>query len=236
MPTQQPRYTPAVLKEPANYGVLEQLAGTWVNYNPDNKTTGWGLHTTCLPSPGTNSETIPGKFHFLCQDYKEELTFTLVPGGVRNRGGANEQFSGAVKYEQSIHDLDGNLLHDENGMYLIRSPAAARFPMAALCCCWVQTPKRRGNRNFPMAQPPGIPITWPSHQVWGWQAPPLTPPSISMNRRRPGFTTPVLRREIQAATEPTHSAFWPTITTPIRCVPIFACAMPFRIRRSKDSY
>ncbi|MBT2785506.1 MULTISPECIES: peroxidase, FMP-type [unclassified Halomonas] len=118
MPTQQPRYTPAVLKEPANYGVLEQLAGTWVNYNPDNNKTRWGLHTTCLPSPGTNSETIPGKFHFLCQDYKEELTFTLVPGGVRNRGGANEQFSGAVKYEQSIHDLDGNLLHDENGMYL----------------------------------------------------------------------------------------------------------------------
>ena len=110
MPTHQHRFTPKVLKKPANYGVLEQLAGTWVNYNPDNNTTGWGLHTTCLPSPGTNSETIPGKFHFLCQDYKEELTFTLVPGGVRNRGGANEQFSGAVKYDQTIHDLDGNLL------------------------------------------------------------------------------------------------------------------------------
>ncbi|MBB3140192.1 peroxidase, FMP-type [Halomonas organivorans] len=118
MPAHQPIYHPGVLDKPANYGVLEQLAGTWVNHNPDNNRTGWGLHTTCLPSPGTNSETIPGKFHFLCQDYQEELTFTLVPGGVRNRGGANEQFSGAVKYSQSIQDLAGNGLHEENGMYL----------------------------------------------------------------------------------------------------------------------
>jgi hypothetical protein len=71
-----------------------------------------------MPSPGTNSETLPGKFHFLCQDYTEELTFSLVPGGVRNRGGANEQFCGAVKYDQSIQDLKGNGLHEENGMYL----------------------------------------------------------------------------------------------------------------------
>ena len=111
-------YSPAVLNEPADYGVLKQLEGTWVNYNPDGNKTGWGLHTTCMPSPGTNSETIPGKFHFLCENYTEELTFTLVKGGVRNRGGANEQFTGAVKYDQAINDLKGNGLHAENGMYL----------------------------------------------------------------------------------------------------------------------
>lgn len=113
-----PRYTPGVLTQPANYGVLKLLEGTWVNYNPTNNKTGWGLHTTCLPSPGTNSETIPGKFHFLCENYTEELTFTLVKGGVRNRAGTNEQFCGAVKYDQSIQDLQGTGLHVENGMYL----------------------------------------------------------------------------------------------------------------------
>lgn len=113
-----PRFTPDVLKQPANYGVLALLAGTWVNQNPNRDKIGWGLHTTCLPSPGTNSETIPGKFHFLCQDYTEELTFSLVPGGVRNRSGANELMVGAVKYNQSIQDLDGNGIHEENGMYL----------------------------------------------------------------------------------------------------------------------
>ena len=113
-----PRYTPEVLTQPADYGALKQLEGTWVNYNPTNNKTGWGLHTTCMPSPGTNSETIPGKFHFLCENYTEELTFTLVSGGVRNRGGANEQFCGAVKYNQSIQDLQGTGLHEENGMYL----------------------------------------------------------------------------------------------------------------------
>lgn len=71
-----------------------------------------------MPSPGSNSESIPGKFHFLCENYTEELTFTLVPGGVRNRGGANEQLTGAVRYDQSVQDIEGNLIHQENGMYL----------------------------------------------------------------------------------------------------------------------
>lgn len=116
-----PRFTPEVLArqaQQADYGVLGQLEGTWANYNPTNSPTLWGVHTTCLPSPGTNSETIPGKFHFLCQNYTEELTFSLVPGGVRNRAGANEQFCGAVKYETAIRGLDGSVLHEENGMYL----------------------------------------------------------------------------------------------------------------------
>ncbi|WCM92153.1 hypothetical protein M5C99_17590 [Acidovorax sp. NCPPB 2350] len=114
-----PAYNEAVLAQPADYGVLKQLEGTWVNYNPDKNSTGWGLHTTCMPSPGTNSETIFGIFHFLCEDYTEELTFNLVDGGVRNRGGANEQFIGAVLYNQSIQRIsDGAGIHREDGMYL----------------------------------------------------------------------------------------------------------------------
>jgi hypothetical protein len=61
---------------------------------------------------------IPGKFTFLCENYREELTFELVPGGVRNRAGANEQFCGAVKYNSTIFRQDGALIHVENGMYL----------------------------------------------------------------------------------------------------------------------
>jgi hypothetical protein len=113
-----PNFTPEVLDKPAQYGVLKQLEGKWVNHNPTNNKTGWGLHTTCMPSPGSNSETIPGKFHFLSENYTEELTFTLVEGGVRNRGGTNEQFCGAVEYTQSIQTLDGVGIHEENGMYL----------------------------------------------------------------------------------------------------------------------
>jgi hypothetical protein len=114
-----PTYTDAVLNKPANYGILKQLEGTWVNHNPTKSNIGWGLHTTCMPSPGTNSETIFGIFHFLCDDYTEELTFKPVKGGVRNRGGTNEQFIGALKYNQSIQRVsDGVGIHEEDGMYM----------------------------------------------------------------------------------------------------------------------
>lgn len=115
-----------------DYGILKALEGTWVSYDNDangnikRKMNGSGIHTTIMPSPGTNSGTIPGKFSFECEEYIEKLTFNLVEGGVRNRGGANEQFCGAIKYEQSIKSVnaekDGSLkytpIHEENGMYL----------------------------------------------------------------------------------------------------------------------
>lgn len=116
-----------------DYGVLKVLDGTWVsynaNYNPNigRKSNGSGIHTTIMPSPGTAQGNIPGKFSFDCEEYIEKLTFSLVPGGVRNRGGANELFCGAVKYEQSIksvnqvegqEELQYASIHEENGMYL----------------------------------------------------------------------------------------------------------------------
>lgn len=114
-----------------DYGILKVLQGTWVSYNHngqnDKKLIGSGIHTTIMPSPGTNAGTIPGKFSFECEEYIEKLTFDLVPGGVRNRGGANEQFCGAVKYEQSIKSVNAvkdsselkyTPIHEENGMYL----------------------------------------------------------------------------------------------------------------------
>nr|WP_315222086.1 peroxidase, FMP-type [uncultured Flavobacterium sp.] len=114
-----------------DYGILKVLQGTWVSYNnsekSERKLIGTGIHTTIMPSPGTNAGTIPGKYSFECEEYIEKLTFDLVPGGVRNRGGANEQFCGAIKYDQSIKSvtsvegqdaLQYTPIHEENGMYL----------------------------------------------------------------------------------------------------------------------
>lgn len=96
------------------FGVLSKLHGTWVNWKGGPT----GLHTTPMPSPGTSSETVFGVFHFKSQEYTEQLKFTQVNAPVRNRGGSNEQFNAAVKYETAIIDTDYNLQHFENGMYL----------------------------------------------------------------------------------------------------------------------
>jgi len=108
------------------YGVLAALDGTWVSYNKRPKEwQGSGIHTTIMPSPGTTPDNIPGKFAFVCEEYIEKLTFTPVPGGIRNRGGATELFCGAVKYEQSINSASKQNetlkyvpIHEETGMYL----------------------------------------------------------------------------------------------------------------------
>jgi hypothetical protein len=98
----------------AQFGILSKLNGTWVNWKGGPT----GMHTTCMPSPGTSSETIFGVFHFKSQAYTEQLKFTQVNAPVRNRAGSNEQFNGAVKYETAIIDINGDLQHFENGMYL----------------------------------------------------------------------------------------------------------------------
>lgn len=110
----------------ADHGILKILEGTWFSYNEDEGRTSSGIHTTIMPSPGADPSKIPGKFTFDCEEYVEKLHFELVTGAVRNRGGATEQFCGAVKYDQSIKSVskpkNSNGLypgiHEENGMYL----------------------------------------------------------------------------------------------------------------------
>ena len=121
------------IENSVDYGILAALDGTWVSYNANynenitRPSLASGIHTTIMPSPGTNPGTIPGKFSFDCEEYIEKLTFSIVPGGVRNRGGASELFCGAVKYEQSIKSVNTaegqdslkyTPIHEENGMYL----------------------------------------------------------------------------------------------------------------------
>lgn len=98
----------------AQFGVLSKLHGTWVNWQDGPR----GLHTTPMPSPGTSSETVFGVFHFKSQEYREQLKFTQVNAPVRNRGGSNEQFNAAVKYQTAIIDNENLLQHFEDGMYL----------------------------------------------------------------------------------------------------------------------
>jgi hypothetical protein len=98
----------------SQHGILSKLHGTWVNW----KNGPTGLHTTPMPSPGTSSETVFGVFHFKSQEYTERLKFTQVNAPVRNRGGSNEQFNAAVKYETAIIDCKDKLQHFEDGMYL----------------------------------------------------------------------------------------------------------------------
>ena len=111
--TPYPKWEPGQPTGP-QFGILSKLHGTWVNWKGGPT----GLHTTPMPSPGTSSETIFGVFHFKSQEYREQLSFTQVNAPVRNRGGSNEQFNGAVKYETAIIDNNDDLQHFEDGMYL----------------------------------------------------------------------------------------------------------------------
>lgn len=111
-----PPFNDTILDQPAEYDILKKLVGTWVNTDDTSS----GIHTTMLPSPGTNSEQIGGKMHFVTENYTETLTFELVERWrVRNRGGTNEQMIGAVQYNQSIFGIETRKgLHEEIGMYM----------------------------------------------------------------------------------------------------------------------
>jgi len=91
-------------------GPLAKLLGTWEGDS------GWNI--IAVPSPGSQPDQT-GAFDLLVRPYKETLTFTAVADPVRNRGGALDQFIGAIQYEQSIVDKEtGEALHVENGMWL----------------------------------------------------------------------------------------------------------------------
>lgn len=131
----------------ADYGILALLEGDWFSYvEPNSKRVSniavdafkdnisSGVHTTIMPSPGMDHNKIPGKYSFVCDEYIEKLSFDLVPGGVRNRGGATEQFCGAIKYEQNIQSVNNDNgvlkfepIHVENGMYLWLSDLYGHF-------------------------------------------------------------------------------------------------------------
>ncbi|MBS1912829.1 MAG: hypothetical protein JST22_12650 [Bacteroidetes bacterium] len=91
-------------------GPLAPLAGTWVGSK------GWNI--IAVPSAGSEPGDT-GHFTLIVQQYVETLTFTPVGAPVRNRGGAVDQFVGALEYEQRINDATTmEVLHVENGLWL----------------------------------------------------------------------------------------------------------------------
>jgi hypothetical protein len=91
-------------------GPLASLVGKWVGSK------GWNI--IAVPAPGSEPNT-EGDFQLLVRPYTETITFGPVGAPVRNRGGALDQFVGALEYELRINDLEtAEVLHVENGMWL----------------------------------------------------------------------------------------------------------------------
>ena len=91
-------------------GPLADLAGKWVGSQ------GWNI--IAVPSSGSQPQDT-GDFQLLVRPYTETITFVPVGAPVRNRGGALDQFVGALEYELRINDLEtAEVLHVENGMWL----------------------------------------------------------------------------------------------------------------------
>jgi hypothetical protein len=91
-------------------GPLASLVGKWVGSK------GWNI--IAVPAPGSQPDT-EGAFQLLIRRYTETITFVPVGAPVRNRGGALDQFVGALEYELRINDLEtAEVLHVENGMWL----------------------------------------------------------------------------------------------------------------------
>lgn len=94
-------------KTSTTLGPLADLVGTWV---------GNGVNMVAVPAIMPDDKLL---FKLLLRPYAEILTFTPVGAPVPNRGGAVEQFVGALMYELRIWDLETNVpLHAENGMWL----------------------------------------------------------------------------------------------------------------------
>ena len=102
------------------FGPLTDLIGTWVGRK------GWNL--VAVPNQ-------KGGFLLLVQPYTETLTITPLSTPTPNRGTHIVQQVPTLLYSLSIHsNVDGSLLHAENGTWLPFSSTTYRFFNASGLC------------------------------------------------------------------------------------------------------
>jgi hypothetical protein len=98
------------------FGPLTDLIGTWVG----NK--GWNL--VAVPNQ-------KGGFLLLVQPYTETLTITPLSTPTPNRGTSTVQQVPTLLYSLAVHsNVDGSLLHAENGTWLLLNDCPDEFSIA----------------------------------------------------------------------------------------------------------
>lgn len=113
----QPRYIEVSSPRDPDLGVLQLLPGTWSNA-PDLIGRGWNAIALPFASTGSNID-----YRLLVNQYNEELKFTLVDKGVKNRGIRRgvpslntDQVVVALDYEQRIEQIAAADFPDSGGL------------------------------------------------------------------------------------------------------------------------
>lgn len=161
------------------FGPLTDLIGTWVG----NK--GWNL--VAVPNQH-------GSFVLLVQPYTETLTITPLSTPTPNRGTSTIQQVPTLMYQLRIHsNVDGSLLHAENGTWLLLEQCPDEFSIAR------QASVPHGDsllalggssviNGAPAIQPIStLPVTGPGAMPLGYTDPYLTP-QPGFNKTNPNAT------------------------------------------------
>ncbi|MCF0074701.1 heme-binding protein [Dyadobacter sp. CY261] len=165
------------------FGPLTDLIGTWVG----NK--GWNL--VAVPNQ-------KGGFLLLVQPYTETLTITPLSTPTPNRGTHVVQQVPTLLYSLRIHsNVDGSLLHAENGTWLLLNDCPDEFSIARQASvphgdsllALGGSAVNSGAPNIPEIST--LPITGPGSKPLGYTDPYLTP--------LPGFTKTNPNATLQAA-------------------------------------
>jgi len=149
------------------FGPLTDLIGTWVG----NK--GWNL--VAVPNQ-------KGSFQLLVQPYTETLTITPLSTPTPNRGTTIIQQVPTLLYSLAVHsNIDGSLLHAENGTWLLLNDCPSDFTIARQASVpHGDSILALGNSSVtqgaPHIQPIStLPITGPGQMPLGYTDPYLTP-------------------------------------------------------------
>ncbi|WP_254560646.1 heme-binding protein [Dyadobacter diqingensis] len=149
------------------FGPLTDLIGTWVG----NK--GWNL--VAVPNQ-------KGGFLLLVQPYTETLTITPLSTPTPNRGTDIIQQVPTLLYSLSVHsNVDGSLLHAENGTWLLLPNCPSDFSIARQASVpHGDSLLALGGSSVTAGPPPiqpisTLPITGPGQMPFGYTDPYLVP-------------------------------------------------------------